>query len=48
MAELDRDRLVWIFTQMARREFEERVKGTFEELRVGGDRRGGRRRPRTR
>jgi TPP-dependent pyruvate/acetoin dehydrogenase alpha subunit len=32
MAELDNDRLVWIFTQMARiREFEERVKGTFEE-----------------
>jgi TPP-dependent pyruvate/acetoin dehydrogenase alpha subunit len=32
MKELDRDRLVWMFTQMARiREFEERVKGTFEE-----------------
>jgi len=32
MAELDRDRLVWIFTQMVRvREFEERVKGSFEE-----------------
>jgi TPP-dependent pyruvate/acetoin dehydrogenase alpha subunit len=32
MADLDNDRLVWIFTQMARiREFEERVKGTFEE-----------------
>jgi len=30
--ELDNDRLVWMFTQMARvREFEERVKGTFEE-----------------
>jgi pyruvate dehydrogenase E1 component alpha subunit len=29
---LDNERLVWIFTQMARiREFEERVKGTFEE-----------------
>jgi TPP-dependent pyruvate/acetoin dehydrogenase alpha subunit len=29
---LDRDRLVWIFTQMMRiREFEERVKQTFEE-----------------
>ena len=29
---LDKDRLVWMFTQMARiREFEERVKGTFEE-----------------
>jgi len=29
---LDRDRLVWIFTQMLRiREFEERVKRTFEE-----------------
>jgi len=29
---LDRDRLVWIFTQMLRiREFEERVKSTFEE-----------------
>jgi TPP-dependent pyruvate/acetoin dehydrogenase alpha subunit len=32
MKELDRDRLVWMFTQMARiREFEERVKRTFEE-----------------
>ena len=32
MKELDNDRLVWMFTQMARvREFEERVKGTFEE-----------------
>ena len=32
MAELDNDRLVWIFTQMLRiREFEERVKRTFEE-----------------
>ena len=32
MAALDRDRLVWIFTQMVRvREFEERVKGSFEE-----------------
>ena len=32
MAELDRDRLVWVFTQMLRiREFEERVKRTFEE-----------------
>jgi TPP-dependent pyruvate/acetoin dehydrogenase alpha subunit len=31
-AELDRDRLVWVFTQMLRiREFEERVKRTFEE-----------------
>jgi len=30
--ELDRDRLVWMYTQMLRiREFEERVKGTFEE-----------------
>ena len=29
---LDNERLVWIFTQMSRiREFEERVKGTFEE-----------------
>ena len=29
---LDRDRLVWVFTQMLRiREFEERVKRTFEE-----------------
>ncbi len=32
MSELDNDRLVWIFTQMLRiREFEERVKRTFEE-----------------
>ena len=32
MAELDNDRLVWMFTQMLRiREFEERVKRTFEE-----------------
>jgi TPP-dependent pyruvate/acetoin dehydrogenase alpha subunit len=32
MAALDRDRLVWMFTQMVRvREFEERVKRTFEE-----------------
>jgi TPP-dependent pyruvate/acetoin dehydrogenase alpha subunit len=32
MSELDDDRLVWIYTQMARiREFEERVKRTFEE-----------------
>ena len=32
MTELDNDRLVWIFTQMLRiREFEERVKRTFEE-----------------
>ena len=32
MPELDRDRLVWMYTQMLRiREFEERVKGTFEE-----------------
>ena len=32
MKELDNDRRVWIFNQMARiREFEERVKGTFEE-----------------
>jgi len=31
-AGLDRDRLIWIYTQMLRiREFEERVKGTFEE-----------------
>jgi TPP-dependent pyruvate/acetoin dehydrogenase alpha subunit len=31
-AVLDRDRLVWVFTQMLRiREFEERVKRTFEE-----------------
>jgi TPP-dependent pyruvate/acetoin dehydrogenase alpha subunit len=31
-AGLDRDRLVWVFTQMLRiREFEERVKRTFEE-----------------
>src|SRR5206468_7967238 len=30
--ELDRDRLVWMFEQMLRiREFEERVKRTFEE-----------------
>jgi TPP-dependent pyruvate/acetoin dehydrogenase alpha subunit len=30
--ELDKDRLVWMFTQMARiREFETRVKGSFEE-----------------
>ncbi|HEX7582214.1 MAG TPA: hypothetical protein VF321_03930, partial [Gaiellaceae bacterium] len=30
--ELDRDRLVWMYTQMLRiREFEERVKHTFEE-----------------
>jgi pyruvate dehydrogenase E1 component alpha subunit len=29
---LDRERLIWIYTQMLRvREFEERVKGTFEE-----------------
>ena len=29
---LDNDRLVWMFTQMLRiREFEERVKRTFEE-----------------
>jgi pyruvate dehydrogenase E1 component alpha subunit len=29
---LDRERLIWMFTQMLRiREFEERVKGTFEE-----------------
>ena len=32
MAELDNDRLVWMFTQMLRiREFEERVKRTFED-----------------
>src|SRR5919199_1213371 len=32
MKELDSDRLVWMFTQMVRiREFEERVKRTFEE-----------------
>ncbi len=32
MAELDNDRLIWIYTQMLRiREFEERVKRTFEE-----------------
>jgi TPP-dependent pyruvate/acetoin dehydrogenase alpha subunit len=32
MTELDNDRLVWMFTQMLRiREFEERVKRTFEE-----------------
>ena len=32
MPELDSDRLTWMFTQMARiREFEERMKGTFEE-----------------
>jgi TPP-dependent pyruvate/acetoin dehydrogenase alpha subunit len=32
MKELDNDRLVWIYTQMLRiREFEERVKRTFEE-----------------
>ena len=32
MDELDSDRLVWMFTQMLRiREFEERVKRTFEE-----------------
>lgn len=32
MTELDRDRLIWIYTQMLRiREFEERVKRTFEE-----------------
>ncbi len=32
MTQLDQDRLVWMFTQMARiREFEERVKRTFEE-----------------
>ena len=31
-AGLDRDRLIWIYTQMLRiREFEERVKRTFEE-----------------
>jgi pyruvate dehydrogenase E1 component alpha subunit len=33
MAELDNDRLVWMFTQMTRiREFEDRMKGTFEEF----------------
>src|SRR3954466_16225192 len=32
MKQLDNERLTWMFTQMARiREFEERVKGTFEE-----------------
>ena len=32
MTELDNDRLVWMYTQMLRiREFEERVKSTFEE-----------------
>jgi acetoin:2,6-dichlorophenolindophenol oxidoreductase subunit alpha len=32
MAALERDKLVWMFTQMVRvREFEERVKGSFEE-----------------
>jgi TPP-dependent pyruvate/acetoin dehydrogenase alpha subunit len=32
MTEVDRDRLIWIYTQMLRiREFEERVKHTFEE-----------------
>ena len=32
MAKLDDEKLVWIYTQMVRiREFEERVKGTFEE-----------------
>jgi TPP-dependent pyruvate/acetoin dehydrogenase alpha subunit len=32
MAELDNERLIWMFTQMARiREFEERVKRTFED-----------------
>jgi TPP-dependent pyruvate/acetoin dehydrogenase alpha subunit len=32
MTELDNDRLIWIYTQMLRiREFEERVKRTFEE-----------------
>ena len=32
MAELDNERLVWMFTQMLRiREFEERVKRTFED-----------------
>ena len=32
MTELDNDRLIWMFTQMLRiREFEERVKRTFEE-----------------
>jgi acetoin:2,6-dichlorophenolindophenol oxidoreductase subunit alpha len=33
MAKLDNDRLVWMFTQMTRiREFEDRMKGTFEEF----------------
>jgi TPP-dependent pyruvate/acetoin dehydrogenase alpha subunit len=33
MPELDNDRLIWMFTQMARiREFEDRMKGTFEEF----------------
>ncbi|HEX3268739.1 MAG TPA: thiamine pyrophosphate-dependent dehydrogenase E1 component subunit alpha [Gaiellaceae bacterium] len=32
MSELDNDRLIWMFSQMVRiREFEEHVKGTFEE-----------------
>jgi TPP-dependent pyruvate/acetoin dehydrogenase alpha subunit len=32
VSELDNDRLIWMFTQMVRiREFEEHVKGTFEE-----------------
>src|SRR6476646_11595392 len=32
LAQLDADRLIWMFTQMLRiREFEERVKSTFEE-----------------
>ena len=32
LAQLDADRLIWMFTQMLRiREFEERVKRTFEE-----------------
>ena len=32
MSELDRERLVWMYHQMLRiREFEERVKRTFEE-----------------
>ena len=32
MADLDRERLTWMFTQMVRiREFEERVKRTFED-----------------
>src|SRR6201999_3053794 len=32
MSELDNDRLIWMFTQMLRiREFEERVKRSFEE-----------------